>query len=249
MSAVLAGRVAVITGAGTGLGRALAIALAAAGARVALLGRSAATIGAVAARIGPAALPMVCDITDPDQVRAAYAQLVPALGAPDILINNAAVYAPFKFEHASDAQLCATFATNVTGAAFCIRDALPHMRAAGCGDIVNLSSESVRNPFPYLTAYAASKAALESLTLGLRNELRGQGIRVSTLRIGSMTGNETAQQWPPGMLDDFLAAIHASGHAAYTGAGMAPETVAAVVVNALALPREANLDLIELRAV
>ena len=241
-------KVAIVTGGGAGLGREIAASLARAGAQVAIFGRNAERLQQTAAALGPDVLGVPCDICDSEQVRRAFATVAEAFGGVDILVNNAATYTPFLLEDASDEALRATFETNVIGPAFCIRAAVPAMRARGSGDIVNISSESVRHPFPYLTAYAASKAALETLGLGLRTELRADRIRVTTLRVGSMTGNETSLNWPPGMLEKFIAAITASGHAAFTGAGMSPRVVADHLVHVLALPREANLDLIELRA-
>ncbi|WP_076590861.1 SDR family oxidoreductase [Herminiimonas arsenitoxidans] len=249
MVGTLTGKIAVVTGAATGLGREIALRFAQQGAQVAILGRTLSTLEKTAAEIGKQTLPIVCDISQSDQVRAAFAKVTQVFGGVDILINNAAIYTPFRLEDASDDELQSTFATNVIGAAFCIRSAIPLMRHRGNGDIVNITSESVRNPFPYLSVYASSKAALESLTQGLRTELREDKIRVSALRVGAMTGNESAAKWAPGMLDKFIAAIQASGHAAAVGAGMSPKTVADYLVRVLDLPREANVDLIELRGV
>jgi meso-butanediol dehydrogenase/(S,S)-butanediol dehydrogenase/diacetyl reductase len=248
MTNSLKGKVAVVTGAAAGLGRAIAASLAHEGALVAILGRNADRLQQTAAELGLNVIAVPCDIRNSAQVRRAFSKVTETLGGVDILVNNAAAYTPFLLEDASDEDLRATFDTNVIGPAFCIRAAVPSMRARDGGDIVNISSESVRHPFPYLTAYAASKAALENLGLGLRAELRDDRIRVTTLRVGSMTGNETSLRWPPGMLDKFIAAITASGHAAFTGHGMSPQVVADHLAYVLALPREANLDLIELRA-
>ncbi|MES2025590.1 MAG: SDR family oxidoreductase [Pseudomonadota bacterium] len=247
MIGTLSGKIAVITGAGTGLGREIALRFAQEGAQVAILGRTLSTLEKTAADIGKQALPIVCDISQSDQVRAAFTKVMQVFGGVDILINNAAIYMPFRLEDASDEELQSTFSINIIGAAFCIREAIPLMRHRGNGDIVNITSESVRNPFPYLSVYASSKAALECLTQGLRTELRQDKIRISALRVGSMTGNESAMKWAPGMLDKFMAAAQASGHAAAIGTGLSPQTVADYLVRALDLPREANVDLIELR--
>lgn len=124
------------------------------------------------------------------------------------------------------------------------------MRARGAGDIVNVSSESVRNPFPGLCAYAASKSALENLSQGLRNELRADNIRVCVFRTGFMTGeNANLNSWPAGRLDQFLAAASASGHLGNAGAGVSPATAATALIGALTLPREANIDVLELRSI
>lgn len=249
MTNSFSGKAAVVTGAGGGLGCEIAIRLARGGARVALFGRNPSRLEKTAQMLGTGALTITCDVGEPSQVRAAFAEVAEDFGGVDILVNNAATYTPCLLEQASDESLRATFDTNVLGPAYCIRSAIPLMRARGGGDIVNVSSESVRHPFPWLTAYAASKAALETLGLGLRSELRADRIRVTTLRVGSMTGNESSLEWDPNVLAQFMAAIQASGHAAFTGGGMSPEIVANHLAHALTLPRDANLDLIELRAI
>ncbi|MDY0069596.1 MAG: SDR family oxidoreductase [Porticoccaceae bacterium] len=244
------GKRALVTGAATGLGKQVATRLVAAGAKVALLGRTRDRLEALAMGLGPAALPLVADVADPDQVRAAFDRVDEALGGLDILINNAAVYIPFRIEHASDEALERIVRTNLMGPMYCIREAVPRMKHSG-GDILNISSESTRNPFPFLTVYAAAKGGLETLSLGLRTELREYGIRVALLRVGTMKGedaNASLANWTPEQLQDALALWERTGHNAFSGAGMDNDTVAAAVLHALALPREANMDLFEVRS-
>ncbi|MCW8158366.1 SDR family oxidoreductase [Stutzerimonas xanthomarina] len=250
MSALqLDGKVAVVTGGGVGLGRDVATLLIEQGARVAVLGRTRSTLDQVADALGENLLPVVADVSDPRQVRAAFSAIDAAFAGADILINNAAVYQPYRIEDATDTELASTFAINVLGPAYCIREAIPRMRRRGGGDIVNVSSESVSNPFPYLSAYAASKSALETLSQGLRNELRAEGIRVSIFRACHMTGeNANVSAWPEGRLEQFLEAIAASGHSLHSGAGIPPATAASALICALTLPREANIDLLALRS-
>ncbi len=243
------GKVAVVTGGGVGLGREVATLLIEQGARVAVLGRTRSTLDQVADALGENLLPVVADVSDPQQVRAAFSAIDAAFAGVDILINNAAVYQAYRIEDATDTELASTFAINVLGPAYCIREAIPRMRRRGGGDIVNVSSESVSNPFPYLSAYAASKSALETLSQGLRNELRAEGIRVSIFRACHMTGdNPSVSAWPEGRLEQFLEAIAASGHSLYAGSGIPPATAASALVYALTLPREANIDLLALRS-
>ena len=101
-------------------------------------------------------------------MRRAFADVASRLGAPDILVNNAAICLLHRIEEMTDADAQREVATNLMGPLWCARAAIPHMRAAGRGDIVNISSESVRLPFPYLSLYAATKAGLETLSEGLR---------------------------------------------------------------------------------
>ena len=250
-NAPLANRRALVTGAASGLGKQVAIRLAAAGARVALLGRTRDKLEALAPQLGPGALPVVADVADPDQVRAAFDRVDESFGGLDILINNAAVYIPFRIEDASDEALDRIVRTNLMGPLYCIREAVPRMKRGGGGDILNISSESTRNPFPFLTVYAAAKGGLETLSLGLRTELREYGIRVALLRVGTLKGedaNASLANWTPEQLQEALALWERTGHNTFSGAGMDNGTVAATVLHALTLPREANMDLFEVRS-
>ena len=123
------------------------------------------------------------------------------------------------------------------------------LRAAGGGNIINISSESVRHPFPFLTVYAASKSALEVLSAGLRDELKPDKIRVTALRLGRVQKQATESSWEPTLAERFLSAAEASGHLNFSGVGMNPETISAAIVNVAALPADANIDLLELRSI
>jgi NAD(P)-dependent dehydrogenase (short-subunit alcohol dehydrogenase family) len=244
----LAGRIAVVTGASRGLGGVFARALAAAGARVAALARPSEALDAFAAS-HPKMLTLPCDVRKPADVRRAFQDVAERLGPSDILVNNAALCLLHRVEEMTDADAEREVETNLLGPLWCARAAIPHMRLVGRGDIVNISSESVRLPFPFLSLYAATKAGLETLSEGLRSELRGEGIRVTVLRSGSVAGGEIARNWPEGRQAAFFEAIQKSGHAAFAGGSISPETTAQALVNVLGLPAEANVDLIEVRAI
>lgn len=247
-TANLHGKFAVVTGGAQGLGRQVAAELIRQGARVAIVGRTESTLKQAADELGHATLAIVADIADPHAVRRAFQAVDEAFGGLDILINNAAIYRAFDFDQASDNELSETFAINVLGASYCMRAAIALLRRRGGGDIVNVSSESVRAPFPLLSIYAASKAALEMLSTALRNELRADNIRVGILRSGHMNGdNASVQGWPEGRLERFVQAMETSGHLQAIGAGMEPATVARTLVASLLLPREASIDLLEVR--
>ncbi len=100
------------------------------------------------------------------------------------MINNAAIFEPFKIADATDEQILGTVTTNLAGPMLCARAALPLMSAGG--HIINVSSESVDLPFPHLAAYQSSKAGLERLSQSLYRELEPEGIRVSSVRAGAM---------------------------------------------------------------
>jgi NAD(P)-dependent dehydrogenase (short-subunit alcohol dehydrogenase family) len=197
----------------------------------------------------PEALTLPCDVKKPADVRRAFERVAERLGPPDILVNNAALCLLHRIEEMTDADAEREVATNLLGPLWCARAAIPHMRSAGRGDIVNISSESVRLPFPFLSLYAATKAGLETLSEGLRGEVRGDGIRVTVLRSGSVSGGEIGRNWPDDRKARFFETIQKSGHAAFAGQAISPETTARALVNVLALPPEANVDLIEVRAI
>ncbi len=243
----LRGKVAIVTGGSRGMGRHFVDALIGNGMRVAVLARASDELVAVAAGREHAVLPIACDVGIPEQVEAGVQQAVARFGRLDVLVNNAAVFAPFLIERASDAEVELHVRANLLGPIWCIRAAIPHLRATR-GQIVSITSESVRMPFPYLTVYAATKAALETLSQGIREELREEGIRVSVLRSGSVAGGSGARDWDPDVAGDFFQKITRTGHAAFAGAAVAPETMARTLVAMLALPGDVSLDLVEARA-
>lgn len=184
-------KVIVITGAGVGLGRALARQFVADGHSVALLGRTVSKVEAVAEELGDVALAVGCDVGQPDSVRNAFAAIEERFGRVDVLINNAAIFEPFKLADASDQQILGAVATNVAGPMLCARSAIPLM---GPGShIINVTSESVDMPFPHFSVYQSTKAGTERLSKSLAQELAADGIRVSTVRAGSMF--EEGKSW------------------------------------------------------
>ncbi|PTU30442.1 SDR family oxidoreductase [Stenotrophobium rhamnosiphilum] len=177
-------KVIVITGAGVGLGRALARRFASEGDSVVLLGRTPSKVEVAAAEIGAQATAIGCDVSSPDSVREAFAQIAKKHPRIDVLINNAAVFEPFLIAEATDDQIVNTVNTNLTGAMLCVRSAIPLMGAGS--HIINVSSESVGMRFPHLVAYQTSKAGLERFSEGLHHELEPNGIRVTSVRAGQM---------------------------------------------------------------
>jgi NAD(P)-dependent dehydrogenase (short-subunit alcohol dehydrogenase family) len=165
-----------------------------------------------------------------------------------VLVNNAAVAWPRTLEGTSDAELAATVATNLLGPLHCMRAAIPLLRAAGGGEIVNVSSESVRHPFPLLGVYAATKAALETLSYAVKRELNAEGIRVTILRSGAVATAGFAASWNA---EEFAQAIRAweqGGYLQFVGTPMPPEVIAESIVHAVTRPRGASIDLLEIRS-
>lgn len=183
------GRSIVVTGAGSGLGRALAHRFAADGDAVVLLGRTHAKVEAVAAELGPAACAVACDVGNADSVRSAFAEIAQRHRKIDVLINNAAVYQPFFVKDATDLQIEAAVMTNFAGPIYCARAAIPLMQRGG--QIINISSETVAMPHAMFSLYQSSKAGLERFTEALRAELEPEGIRVTMARAGQMGGEDS----------------------------------------------------------
>lgn len=238
----LAGRVYAVTGASKGMGLRFARALAQEGAKVVLLARASDALTAAGGEI-PEAMAVPCDIGRPDAVRAAFAAIRERHGRLHGLVNNAAACLLHKAEGSTDEEIRTEIDTNLAGPLFCIREAIPLLKAAGGGDIVNVSSESVHLPFPFLTLYAATKAGLEMLSQGLREELKPDGIRVSILRSGPVLETSLGAGWRPELIEEFTAITQGAGPIA----AVTPETMAAMLVQMLRLPREAIIDIMELR--
>ena len=246
----LKGKTIVLTGAGQGLGRAAAIAFSEAGARVALLGRTLGKLEQTAEKMPGESLAVSVSLDDPQSVREAFTQITEKWGGIDILINNAATYDIFKIEAATDEQIQNSINTNLTAPVYCIREAIPLMRKNGGGHIVNISTESIHHPIPYLTLYAGSKGGLEVLTTGLKDELRPENIRLTLLRLGGMADpDKTTAQFDPVVAREFREAFVASGRDKMVGALMNLSTVTSRMVQLLELPKDASIDILELRSV
>jgi NAD(P)-dependent dehydrogenase (short-subunit alcohol dehydrogenase family) len=176
--------VAVVTGASQGIGATIARTLDDAGMAVALLARSEDKLAALAAELGHHALPVRCDVGDVDSVRAAFATIGERFGRVDALVNNAGAIGMSLLADADDDHVTSIFAANLLGPIWCSRAAIPLLDSAGGGDIVNISSRAVELARPYLSVYAGTKGGLETFTRTLAAELRPQGIRVSSIRVG-----------------------------------------------------------------
>ena len=188
----LAGAVALVSGAGDGIGRACALAFAADGARVVLGARDATRLGHLAdevRRSGGDAVAVPTDITDADQVQRLVDSAVNAFGRLDAVVNVAAHAAPPTFiESFAPEDYRRSFEVNVLGTLEVSRRALPHLRAAGGGSIVQISALSAHTRLAGLADYTATKAALETASITLAREVGRDGIRVNVVVPGYTTG-------------------------------------------------------------
>ncbi len=180
----LAGKVALVTGAGKGIGKAIAVALAQEGAHVGLVARTEKDIKAVAeeiAALGVKAAVATADVGDRVQVEAAVASLQRELGPVDILINNAGTATFGKFLELEPEVWENQVRVNVFGVYYATRAVLPGMIERKTGDIVNISSTAGKSGSPVTSAYSASKFAVFGLSESLMQEVRKHNIRVTAL--------------------------------------------------------------------
>ncbi|MGI5290756.1 SDR family oxidoreductase [Nonomuraea polychroma] len=210
--ATLSGRVAVITGASSGIGEATAEHLAALGAKVAVLARRADRLNDLVARIeknGGAALALAADVTDAAALQAAADRVRSELGVADLLLNNAGVMLPAPIEELATDQWRRQIDLNVTGVMNAIAAFVPQLVEAaaerGVADLVNVSSIAAQNIFPAFAVYSGTKAYVTHLSRHLRAELGGKNVRVSAIEPGivgtELQGHVTdpgAQEWLEG---------------------------------------------------
>jgi NAD(P)-dependent dehydrogenase (short-subunit alcohol dehydrogenase family) len=183
----LQGRIALITGAGSGIGRAIALAYGAAGAHVIATdidADAAATTARDVAAAGSQAVASQLDVTAPDAVAAMLATIKRDHGKLDILVNNAGLNVRSDFRHMTDADWIKVRSTNLDSVILLARDAFPLLQASGNGVILNLASIMARRGMRQLTAYSATKGAVEALTRGLAVEYAPFGIRVNWIAPG-----------------------------------------------------------------
>jgi NAD(P)-dependent dehydrogenase (short-subunit alcohol dehydrogenase family) len=183
----LDGRVALVTGASRGLGRAMALALAEAGADVALMARSRDDLreaAAAVAGLGRRALIVPADVTVEAEVGAAVARALDAYGALDVLVNNSGVAIVRPLVETTPAEWRQVLETNLTGAFNCCRAVGPGMIARRRGKVVNVASVLAAQGLPGYAAYSASKGGLVALTRALAVEWARHNIQVNAIAPG-----------------------------------------------------------------
>ena len=188
------GKVAVITGAAVGIGRATAIRFASEGAKVIALDINKEKLEALEAELRaytPDALALVCDVADEASVNAAFEKGRAAFGGIDILVNNAALWRDVsKFMDTSVETWKKYIDINVMGVVYCTRAALPDMLERKCGRIVNVASVAGVYGKGWMVHYSATKAALITMTSALAREVVGDGVLVNCVSPGSVSPSE-----------------------------------------------------------
>jgi NAD(P)-dependent dehydrogenase (short-subunit alcohol dehydrogenase family) len=180
-------RVAVVSGAGSGIGREIALELGRRGFALALLGRRPAPLEATLAAAGASAegLALPCDVRDAAAVATAAAAVEARWGAADLVVPAAGAAHIRPFEELSAEGFATTVETNLTGAFLLLRALLPAMRRRGRGWIFAILSVAARRAFPGWAAYCASKWGLAGLLAALREELAGSGVRLTSIYPGA----------------------------------------------------------------
>lgn len=238
MAGRLAGKVALVTGASSGIGAAAAVALAAEGAAVALAARRADRLASLVAQIeaaGGKAIALAGDMAVEAEALGVVEQTVAQLGRIDILINSAGIMESGGIEGADLALYRRVMDINLMGTVTTCRAAIPHMLAQGEGDMITISSLAGRKGGPMTNAYSASKHAVNAMTDALRQELGDRNIRVSILMPGATKTEVGDSITDP----NWRAAIQA--HVSKEGAVL-PEEIAETLVFMLTLPRRVNIS-------
>jgi len=221
-------KVAVVTGGNRGIGLAIARALIAEGSNVMISARDASMLQRVAKKISTSrakAVPLVCDVRDPEAVQRMFIALKERFGRLDVLVNNAGIsHANVNVANLPVESWREVIATNLTGMFLVTHAALPLMKRGGA--IVNNLSIAAERVFPGSSAYNASKHGALGFTNTLREELREQGIRVIALLPGATDTALWTAPWPDAPRRKM----------------MSPNTVAQAVVRALTLPLESTLE-------
>lgn len=209
----LAGRVCVVSGAGSGIGAAMAQGLVAVGAKVALLDRDAAAARRVAEPLtqgGGHAVAIECDIADEAAVAAAAAQVRSQLGACDVLMNNAGMLRPGTLETVSIAEWNAVLAVNLTGYLLCSREFGKDMLERGRGSIVHVASIAALHPQTRSGAYSASKAGVLLMSRQMAAEWGPRGVRSNAVCPGMIRTGLSARFYAEPGLEERRAAVTAS---------------------------------------
>jgi 3-oxoacyl-[acyl-carrier protein] reductase len=230
MAGALENKVAIVTGATRGIGRAIAESLLAEGASIAICGRTQSGVDKAVTELGKtgSAIGAAVDVSNPDAVSQFFRLVDEKFGGLDILVNNAGVGIFRSVSELSLVDWKTTIDTNLTGVFYCCHEAVPRLRHRGGGTIINISSLAGRNPFAGGSAYNASKFALNGFSEALMLDHRYDKIRVTYVMPGSVDtdfgGPSKAGSWK-----------------------IAPQDIADAVLMVLRMPPRTTVSRIEMR--
>ena len=239
----LLGRVALVTGASSGIGEATALALAREGAAVAVGARRLDRLSALVAQIegeGGRAVALDLDVRDEAQCRAAVERTVDELGSLDVLVNNAGVMLLGPIEGADTEDWRRMIDTDVYGVLYMTHAALPHLLTSG-GDVVQVSSVDGRTAGLFTGVYNASKWAVNAFSESLRQEVTGRGVRVVVIEPGAAAtelADHITHQSTKDAVRDFVSAIRP----------LQPRDVAAAVIYAVTQPPQVAVNEVLVRS-
>jgi NADP-dependent 3-hydroxy acid dehydrogenase YdfG len=239
----LSGKVALVTGASSGIGSATALALAAEGASVALVGRRFERLQALAQKIsdnGGQAISLIADVADETQVQDMLSKTKAQLGRLDILVNNAGVMQLGEVDGAKTEDWRSMININLLGLMYTTHAALPIMKAQGGGHIVNISSTSGRVAMANCAVYAATKFGVVAFSEALRQEVHSNKIRVTIVEPGAVSTelgdriqDDNAREWARTWLE--------------SNTPLESEDIAAAIVYAVTQPLRVNVNEILIR--
>lgn len=233
------GKVALITGASSGLGRATALMFAEAGIKVALVARRQQLLDGLKKEIdhiGGTAEFFAADVANEDEAKASAEWALNTFGAVDILVNNAGIVRPGTVETQDSQQWRDTFNINVLAVMYMTQALLPSMKNRGSGHIVNVSSNAAKIPGgASQSSYAASKYAITALSSSLRKETAADGIRVTIIEPGT-TETGVAESIPDEKLRGAME-VHM-----HNEINMQPEDIAGAILYAVSQPARVNVS-------
>jgi 3-oxoacyl-[acyl-carrier protein] reductase len=214
----LTGKVAVVTGGSEGIGKAAALSLVREGARVAICARTPDKLEAAAAEIraatGGEVIAIPCDVMQEAQVQSAIAQVVAKWGGVDILVNNAGTSAAAKFEDVKDETWETDLGIKVYGAIYCSRAAIPYMKRAGGGRIINITTGGGKAPTASSLPTSMARAAGIALTKAMSRDYAPDNILVNTVCIGLIKSGQHERRYermqerdPSRSLEEFYAGM------------------------------------------
>lgn len=231
--------IVLVTGATAGFGEATARRFAAEGHKVILAGRRAERLDGLAGELGAAALPLRLDVRDQAAVESAIGGLPKDFAAVDVLVNNAGLALGLQPAHKSDLKDWDTMVdTNIKGLMYCTRAVLPGMVERKRGHVINIGSVAGTYPYPGGNVYGATKSFVHQYSLGLRADLLGHNVRVTSVE--------------PGLAETEFSVVRFKGDkekAKGPYAGLQPltgEDIAEAVYYAATLPAHVNINVIEL---